>query len=287
MIRLWKSWRALSGLTRRRLIYIVLAFFLLDFVNILATQEKDQELEHQQEINSLKAELLMAKADLGDTQVAYEESLRKIVRSLYDKETYGTGGFEIGSYEDIDVLYEMLMAASFDFTSMLKNTENYFNKRKEYIEQVPSIWPMEYDNSMRITSGFGLRLSPFTGEVQFHSGIDIASVWKAKVMATANGVVLETWPAPNSYWHGHPILGGTVIIEHANGLKTVFGHMSETLVLKGDVVERGQVIGIVGATGKAKGRHLHYEVLKDGKHVNPIDYLSSNRILVMSTLVEN
>ena len=287
MIRLWKSWRALSGLTRRRLIYIVLAFFLLDFVNILATQEKDQELEHQQEINSLKAELLMAKADLGDTQVAYEESLRKIVRSLYDKETYGTGGFEIGSYEDIDVLYEMLMAASFDFTSMLKNTENYFNKRKEYIEQVPSIWPMEYDNSMRITSGFGLRLSPFTGEVQFHSGIDIASVWKAKVLATAGGVVLETWPAPNSYWKGHPILGGTVIIEHANGLKTVFGHMSETLVLKGDVVERGQVIGIVGATGKAKGRHLHYEVLKDGKHVNPIDYLSSNRILVMSTLAEN
>lgn len=287
MTRWWKSWRSLSGLTRRRLIYIVLAFFLLDFVNILASQERDQTLKHQQEINSLKVELLMAKADLEDTQVAYEDSLRKIVKNLYEEETYGTGGFEIGSHEDIDVLYEVLMSASFDFTSMLENTENYFDKRKEYIEQVPSIWPMEYDNTMRITSGFGWRLSPFTGDIQYHSGIDIASVWNAEVNSSANGIVIETWPPPDGYWRGHPVLGGTVVIKHANGVKTVYGHMSKTLVLKGDVVVRGQVIGIVGATGKAKGRHLHYEVLKNGGYVNPIDYLSSNRILVMSAPVEN
>lgn len=287
MTRWWKSWRSLSGLTRRRLIYIVLAFFLLDFVNILASQERDQTLKHRQEINSLKVELLMAKADLEDTQVAYEDSLRKIVKNLYEEETYGTGGFEIGSHEDIDVLYEVLMSASFDFTSMLENTENYFDKRKEYIEQVPSIWPMEYDNTMRITSGFGWRLSPFTGDIQYHSGIDIASVWNAEVNSSANGIVIETWPPPDGYWRGHPVLGGTVVIKHANGVKTVYGHMSKTLVLKGDVVVRGQVIGIVGATGKAKGRHLHYEVLKNGGYVNPIDYLSSNRILVMSAPVEN
>lgn len=282
MIRLWKSWKALSSLTRRRMLYLVLAIFLLDFTNTLADQRRDLIIEHQQKIDNLEAELSMTKADLEDTQVIYTESLRKIVKNLYENETYGTGGFEIGSHEDIDVLYEVIMTASLDFTVMLENTENYFDKRTEYIEQVPSIWPMEYNSSVRITSGFGWRLSPFTGGAQYHAGIDIASVWNAKIIAAADGVVTDAWPSPDSYWEGHPVLGGMLRIKHANGFGTVYGHLAKLYVHEGDTVMRGQMIGIVGDTGKAKGRHLHYEVWKDGIVVNPIDYLSSNRILVMS-----
>lgn len=282
MIRLWKSWKALSSLIRRRLIYLVLAIFLLDFANILADQRRDLIIEHQQEIDNLETELSMTKADLEDTQVVYTESLRKIVKNLYENETYGTGGFEIGSHEDIDVLYEVIMTASLGFTTLLENTENYFDKRAEYIEQVPSIWPMEYDNTMRITSGYGWRLSLFTEGMQYHSGIDLASVWNAKIIAPADGIVIEAWPSPDSYWKGHEILGGMLRIKHMNGFETVYGHMAKLYVHEGDTVERGQTIGVIGDTGRAKGRHLHYEVWKGGSVVNPIDYLSSNRILVMS-----
>lgn len=295
MIRLWKSWKTLSSLIKRRLIYLVLVIFLLDFMNIMAEQQRDLMLEYQQEVGSmetelsmvkadLEAELSMARADLEDTQIAYTESLRKIVKNLYEGETYGTGGFEIGPHEDIDILYEVIMAASLDFTIMLENTENYFDKRKEYVEQIPSIWPMEFSTALRITSGFGWRLSPFTEKMQYHSGIDIASMWNSKIIAPADGIVVEAWPPPNRYWQGHLILGGMLKIKHVNGFETVYGHMAKVFVHEGDEVVRGQVIGIIGDTGKAKGRHLHYEVLKDGKLVNPIDYLSSNRVLVMSTI---
>ena len=282
MIRLWESWKALSSLTRQRLIYLVLTIFLLDFANILADQRRDLIIGHQQEIDGLEAELSMTKADLEDTQEVYTESLRKIVKNLYENETYGTGGFEIGSHEDIDVLYEVIMTASLGFTTLLENTENYFNKRTEYIEQVPSIWPVEYDSTVRITSGFGWRLSPFMGNIQYHAGIDIASVWNAKIIASADGVVMDAWPSPDSYWEGHPVLGGALKIRHTDGFETVYGHLSKLYVHEGDAVVRGQVIGVIGDTGKAKGRHLHYEVWKDMSVVNPIDYLSSNRILVMS-----
>lgn len=268
-----KSWR--------RLIYLVIAVWFINFGNFIANQQKDLLLEHQLEIDSLKEELSMAKADLEATREDYRDSLCMIVKNLYEEETYGTGGFEVGSQGNIDVLYEVIMNATLDFTSLLENVENYFDKRKEYIETVPSIWPLEYDSALRITSGFGWRISPFTDGEHWHTGIDVASVYNAGIMATADGVVVDCWPAPDGYYRGHPVLGGTVVIKHSDGFRTVYGHMNKVFVHEGQVVERGQMIGIVGDTGKARGRHLHYEVKKDGNHVDPIDYLSSNRILVM------
>jgi len=269
-----KSWR--------RLIYLVIAVWLINFGNFIAKQQEELLLEHQLQVDSLEKELLAARADLKAVEEVYRDSLQMIIKNLYEKETYGTGGFEIASHEDIDVLYEIIMSAALDFTSLLENTGNYFDERKQYIETVPSIWPMEYDNALRITSGFGWRISPFTEELQWHTGIDMASVYNAKIIAPADGVVVECWPPPDHYWHGHSDLGGMLIIEHSDGIRTVYGHLSKTFVWGKDTVKRGQTLGIIGDTGKARGIHLHYEVFKDGSHVNPIDYLSSNRILVMS-----
>jgi murein DD-endopeptidase MepM/ murein hydrolase activator NlpD len=116
-----------------------------------------------------------------------------------------------------------------------------------------------------VSSGFGLRLDPFSGYPEFHKGVDIAAARGTPVSAAADGTVL--W----SGWEGD--YGKTVILKHPEGLATRYGHLDGILVRQGDRVRQGTVIGTVGDTGRATGPHLHFEVLRDGKRTNPKTYL--------------
>jgi murein DD-endopeptidase MepM/ murein hydrolase activator NlpD len=129
------------------------------------------------------------------------------------------------------------------------------------LASTPSIWPTEG----WVTSGYGRRISPFTGQPDFHAGIDIAADFGTPVVAPAAGrVVFSGRKGP---------LGRAVILEHGYGIRTVYGHLSEAFVKRGERVERGQRIGAVGSSGRSTGPHLHYAVLLRGKTVNPIDYV--------------
>jgi len=119
-----------------------------------------------------------------------------------------------------------------------------------------------------ISSYFGRRNDPFTGHVAHHMGIDFAGRLGSPVKAVADGVV--SWSGPRSGY------GNLVELNHGNGLTTRYGHNSKNLVAVGDRVERGQVIALIGETGRATGPHLHFEVLQDGHAQDPMAYIRNS-----------
>jgi murein DD-endopeptidase MepM/ murein hydrolase activator NlpD len=130
----------------------------------------------------------------------------------------------------------------------------------------PSLWPML---GVWYTSGFGARKDPFTGEQEFHTGIDLAADKGTPVHATADGIV-ESAGYNGSY-------GNSILLEHGFGISTRFGHLSRFSVVAGQHVKRGDVIGYVGATGRATSPHLHYEILFNGTPTNPLRLLVGSR----------
>jgi murein DD-endopeptidase MepM/ murein hydrolase activator NlpD len=116
-----------------------------------------------------------------------------------------------------------------------------------------------------VSSGFGLRLAPFYGFPRFHKGIDIAAPRGTPVSATADGDVLRAG------WEGD--YGKSIMLAHAGALATRYAHLDRILVRPGDPVCKGAVIATVGDTGRATGAHLHYEVLRDGRRIDPKPYL--------------
>jgi len=117
-----------------------------------------------------------------------------------------------------------------------------------------------------ISSDFGMRADPFSGRREFHAGIDIAGKYGSKVLAVAPGIV--TW---SGYRQGY---GNLVEIDHGGGYRTRYAHNRKNVVRAGQRVEKGEVLAQMGSTGRSTGPHLHFEVLLDGKPVNPDRYLS-------------
>ncbi len=138
---------------------------------------------------------------------------------------------------------------------------NFFEDQKIILAGTPSIAPTKG----YWVSSYGWRVDPFTGMKAFHKGIDIATHYGNSVVATADGLVIETTK--------DKIGGNTVKITHWGGFTTVYCHLSKFLVKPGQRVKRGEVIGLVGKTGKALGPHVHYEVHLNGKPLNPYYYI--------------
>jgi murein DD-endopeptidase MepM/ murein hydrolase activator NlpD len=134
-------------------------------------------------------------------------------------------------------------------------------QRNEVAQATPSIWPA----AGWLTSGFGSRSDPFTGRPDSHPGLDISGNLGDSVFATADGRV-ATAARTGDY-------GNLVVIEHAFGLTTRYGHLSRIAVAAGAEVKRGAVIGYVGSTGRSTSSHLHYEVWANGRPVNPLKLL--------------
>lgn len=142
-----------------------------------------------------------------------------------------------------------------------KEISEYIAYERGLYRSTPYGWPV----LGRATSHFGPRLSPFSGDTQFHTGIDIANEKGTPVRATADGTVeLANWEG------GY---GKLIILDHSFGYATYYGHNSVLLVKVGDKVKRGDVIAYMGSTGSSTGNHTHYEVWQNGKPVNPWIYL--------------
>ena len=120
-----------------------------------------------------------------------------------------------------------------------------------------------------ISSHYGKRTDPFTGKPAFHHGIDFAGKEGSRVIAVASGVV--TWTGSKSGY------GETVEISHGDGFVTRYSHNKEALVKAGDVVRKGQPIALMGSTGRSTGAHVHYEVYKHGRSVDPLSYVRRTR----------
>lgn len=123
-------------------------------------------------------------------------------------------------------------------------------------------WPCPA--SRYISSSFGNRLHPTLNVWKFHTGIDIGCSAGKNIVAAASGKVIM------SQWYGG--YGNCVMIDHGGGIVTLYGHASKLLVSKGQVVKQGQVIALVGSTGRSTGPHLHFEVRKNGQYIDPMSY---------------
>jgi murein DD-endopeptidase MepM/ murein hydrolase activator NlpD len=129
------------------------------------------------------------------------------------------------------------------------------------LASAPTLWPVQG----RITGSFGERTDPFSGEGAFHRGVDISSDIGAHILAPADGVV-QFADVMNGY-------GRTVMVDHGNGISTLYGHLSGFAVSQGQQVHRGDTLGYVGQSGRSTGPHLHYEVRIFNTPVNPHKYL--------------
>jgi murein DD-endopeptidase MepM/ murein hydrolase activator NlpD len=119
-----------------------------------------------------------------------------------------------------------------------------------------------------LSSYYGIRQDPFNGQPAIHKGIDFAGKENADIIATASGVV--SW-AGERYGYGN-----LIEINHGGGIKTRYGHNKEILVQVGDVVTKGQVIAKMGSTGRSTGPHVHYEILKNDRQINPLKFVYRN-----------
>lgn len=144
------------------------------------------------------------------------------------------------------------------FVSKLNESEK---KLQTYIETFPTLWPADG----RISSPFGYRSDPMNSMEKKHEGIDIAAQYGDDIRASANGKV--TFSGTNGNY------GKCVIINHGNGITTLYGHASSLLVKEGQTVKKGDVIAKVGSTGKSTGPHLHFEVRVNGTPDDPLKYL--------------
>ena len=169
-------------------------------------------------------------------------------------------GNEIGSLVDSIDLLDLQLA---DRSRQLGVLEDLLLNRKLAEEVHPEGRPV---NSGYISSHFGERSDPFTGRLAFHKGVDFAGREGNSVVAVASGVV--TW-AGDRYGYGE-----MVEVNHGNGLVTRYAHNAENLVNVGDTVKRGDVIAHMGDTGRATGPNLHFEVLQDGRAVDPLTFIN-------------
>jgi murein DD-endopeptidase MepM/ murein hydrolase activator NlpD len=151
--------------------------------------------------------------------------------------------------------------ASYDLSYL-----QFLERRADYLYTSIRGIPLGYPVYGRITSHIGWRKNPFGGGYEFHSGIDIYAPHGSKVRATADGVVVLAG------WYGD--YGKTVVIRHPSGYLTLYGHLSQIDVREGQKVKAGDVVGRVGSTGRSTGPHLHYEVIKDNRPIDPSKFLA-------------
>jgi len=148
---------------------------------------------------------------------------------------------------------------SFDEVIELANTH------EERLHSIPAIQPVRNDDLKKVASGWGNRFHPIYKVIKFHYGMDFSAPTGTEIFATGDGEVVKVRRSYTGY-------GRHIVIRHGFGYETLYAHMSKTLVKKGQNVKRGEVIGLVGNTGTSTTSHLHYEVSKDGKKVNPAHY---------------
>lgn len=180
---------------------------------------------------------------------------------------------EDGPYADVteaDLATAQAPVAQNDagFTSLFSSWKKMDNVVQSSV-YIPSGRPVE---RLSLTSNFGVRSDPFNGSARMHKGIDIPGPVGTPIYATADGIVARAGWASG--------YGNLVEISHGNGMETRYGHMSKLIVAPNSRVRRGQIIGLMGSTGRSTGSHLHYEVRVAGNAINPLPFVASSDYLV-------
>src|SRR5438105_2769415 len=210
---------------------------------------------------------LGARSQLDPVQARAMQKLPAVIK------TRASGGSTVAQSAAVAELAKAALSSPDDTFGVLRDLLSGLESRLRYVRRdverrealaasTPSIWPAHG----WLTGQFGTRSDPFTGESGYHQGIDISTDKGSPVFATADGVV-ESASYSGDY-------GNLIVVKHEFDLTTRYGHLSGFAVKAGQHVQRGTVIGYVGATGRATGSHLHYEILANGRLINPLQLLT-------------
>ncbi|MCO7190282.1 MULTISPECIES: M23 family metallopeptidase [unclassified Pseudoalteromonas] len=205
-------------------------------------------------------------AELDDAQAALLRTLQTIISARNDQLMAGfnEAGLSLttdnntaqgGPYHQVDAT---LLNAH--YTRLIDDSVQ-LNQLENLLHSTPKMMPVAHDKYY-ISSAFGFRKDPITGRRAYHKGVDMAGWHKTQIIAPADGVVSKA--GKNGGY------GKFIEIQHANGIVTRYGHLHTIKVKKGQSVKQSDVIALMGSTGRSTSTHLHYEVLQDKKHINPV-----------------
>jgi murein DD-endopeptidase MepM/ murein hydrolase activator NlpD len=191
--------------------------------------------------------------DSARSKMLEKQQEDRLIASLSDEELNSSIVFQIKN------LRSRLAAQTASFNAIEAMVKN----KEALLAATPAIQPVNNKDLNRLASGFGYRIDPIYKTTKFHAGLDFAAPQGTPVYATADGIVKLAGNTGDGY-------GNHVIINHGYGYQTLYGHLFRIKARVGQKVKRGEVIGWVGSTGKSTGPHLHYEVHKNGRPLDPI-----------------
>jgi len=174
---------------------------------------------------------------------------------------YSNSELIINTNEKIDQISKQLYIQSKSYDEIIELAKN----KEDMLASLPAIQPVSNKNLSRIASGYGYRIHPIYKTRKLHAGMDFSAKSGTPIYATGDGKISEVKKSRRGY-------GNHVIIDHSYGYKTLYAHMTKYIVHKGQKVKRGEVIGYVGSTGTSVAPHLHYEVHKNGRKINPVNF---------------
>jgi murein DD-endopeptidase MepM/ murein hydrolase activator NlpD len=240
-------------------------------------QLRDKLQDMQEQIATLQGEM---KAGLELTQrLRTVASLEELDAEVLQAGAGGPAGLLTGTEAMAHDARADVEVASRDLGQLLRQAkmqrESYdeilaaLQEKKQGWDRTPSVRPLSY---CTITSRYGRRMDPFTGYTAWHRGVDFAAQPGSPIRATADGVIIAAGRSG-----GYGLL---VEIDHGSGLMTRYAHCSSSVVRPGDRVRRGQTIARVGSSGRASGSHVHYEILRNGLHMDPMDFVLPTDVVI-------
>ncbi len=165
----------------------------------------------------------------------------------------------------LDRISKQLYIQSKSFDEIFRFAKN----KTQMMACIPAILPISYKKLQAIASGFGYRIDPIYKTTKMHTGMDFSAPIGTPIYATGNGMIQSAEYDKGGY-------GYCVVINHGYGYQTLYGHMSRMNTYPGQKITRGDIIGYIGSTGKSTGPHVHYEVIKGGEKINPVNFYYSD-----------
>ena len=274
-VRVWYLWAGLTGLAA----LVLLSLFMASAY--LSGEVDEAEVERlRAENRALANKYTELRSDLEKTDARYNELVQKeiAIRSAFglpeinvEERQLGVGGPSVYLAPMIDETTRLAVTSEAQIDRLLRlstfELEKYAEVEagladiKDRLDHTPSVWPVKG----WLSRGYGMRPDPFTGYRRLHRGIDISSSTGTPITAPAAGRVKAVVTDRG--------LGKMIEIDHGYGFITRYGHLSAFDVQRGQMVDRGDTIGRVGSTGYSTGPHLHYEVWRNGKVLNPHDFI--------------
>jgi murein DD-endopeptidase MepM/ murein hydrolase activator NlpD len=182
-----------------------------------------------------------------------------------DLEGYDNSQLVINTTKRVDILQKEIAIQSKSLDDILKMAKS----KNKLLAAIPAIQPVKNENLKSMVSGFGYRTDPFTKARKMHEGMDFTAKTGTPIYATGDGVVARADNTASGF-------GNHIVIRHGFGYETLYAHLSKYKCRAGQRIKRGDIIGYVGSTGRSEGPHLHYEVHKNGRVVNPLNFYYGN-----------